>query len=71
MHSLTMVHTGYQHVKNYTLYSAQRLVFKGLIWKMEAAKPVSITTGHLKMKGESTAMSSDVEDALEKRQRPM
>ena len=58
-------------MKNYTLYSAQRLVFKGLIWKMEAAKPVSITTGHLKMKGESTAMSSDVEDALEKRQRPM
>jgi len=53
------------------LYRAQRLVFKGLIWKMEATKPVSITTGHLKVKGESASTSSDIEYALEKRQCPM
>jgi hypothetical protein len=33
---------------------------------MEATKPVSKTSGHLKMKGESTAISSYVEYTLEK-----
>jgi hypothetical protein len=53
------------------LYSVQRLVFKGLIWEMQATKLASITTGCLKVKGEPAATSSEVEYALEKRQRPV